>query len=95
MLGDFGPSRMTVCLVHASNGCSPPIPTRLSGAARSSGVDLSSIAIALGETSYGFDIFAGSYSSFFFHIANVIAAIFLARVSFARLGLVPAATSRW
>lgn len=94
MLGDFGPSRRTVCLVHGSNGCSPPTPTRLSGAARSIGVDLSSVAITLGETSYGFDVFLGSYASFVFHMAKVIAAIFLASVSLARLGLVPAASNR-
>jgi len=36
-----------------------------------------------------------SYSSSVFHITRAIAAIFLARETLARLGLVPAANQRW
>ena len=35
------------------------------------GVDRTSVAIALDETSYDFVVLAGLYSSFFFHIAMV------------------------
>jgi hypothetical protein len=84
----------TVARVQASNGCSPPIPTRLPGAARTDGANRTYDAGALSETSYeGFVVLVGSYPSFFFQTASVMAAIFLASVSFARFGLVPAARS--
>ena len=57
--------------------------------------DQTTVVGALDETSsVGFDVLRGSYSSLFFHRAKVMAAILRASVSFARLGLVPAASIR-
>ena len=38
---------------------------------------------------------SGLYSSWFFHMRKTVAAMVRARVSLARLGLVPASSSRW
>lgn len=45
--------------VQQSFGCSPPIPTRLSGATRAIDLNRVSGAGALDETSYGLDVAAG------------------------------------
>jgi hypothetical protein len=60
--------------------------------------DSSTVAEPAATTSYtscGLRCFCGAYPSSVFHKARTMAAIFLASVTLARLGLVPPASSRW
>ncbi len=96
MRGDLAPSRETMRgPVQKRYGCSPPNPTRPSGTTRATTSASWIIAWVLDATSYeGFDVLAGSYASFFFQSARVMAAILRASVTLARFGLVPAASCR-
>ena len=89
--------RSVALFVQVSNGCSPPIPTRLSSVVRSVPFIVSGRCLPLIETSYddGLLCLTVSYTSWCFHIASTIDATFRASVNFARLGFVPPSSIRW
>ncbi len=87
-LQNRGPGPVIIWILTLETFSSPDIVPTIIGSFQSNTSAL--------ETSYVFCLqcFVASYSSPFFHIEMVIAAILRAIVSFARFGLVPAVSNR-